>query len=108
MVDYRETGNPQLISTTSLAAPAVSAAYTGDVLYLSGDPYLFILREDPPALTGDMNEDGVVSLVDAVLLVNYLFRAGSPPLRVAAVDLNRDGRLNLIDLIWLIRLLFGN
>ncbi len=108
MVDYRETGNPQLISTTSLAVPAVSAAYAEGILCLSGDPYLFILREDPPALAGDMNEDGVVSLVDAVLLVNYLFRAGMPPLRVATVDLNRDGRLNLVDLIWLIRILFGN
>lgn len=107
MVDYREPGNPRCISTTRLSAPGVTMAYGRDVLYLSGDPYLFFLRENPPALRGDMDNDGVVSLLDAVLLVNYLFRGGAPPLRLATVDLNTDGRLTMVDLIWLIRLVFS-
>jgi hypothetical protein len=106
MVDYREPGNPRLLSSTPFSAPAVGAAYDGTLLYLAGARYLFFLQETPPPRTGDLDEDGIVSIVDAVFLVNYLFRSGTPPLRVGTADFDGNGRLTMVDLIWLIRILF--
>jgi len=106
MIDYRTPGIATIISTVHFASSPVSAAYTGDALFVSGDSYLHYMLVAPPAVPGDVNENGLVSLVDVVYLVNYVFRGGPMPLRMATADLKSDGRLNLIDLVHLIQLVF--
>ena len=106
MIDYRAPGAAAVIFATRFSVPPVSAVYAGEVLYVSGDPYLFSLRIDPPVMPGDLDENGRVSLTDIVYFVNYLFRSGPVPLRPASADLNADGCLDLADLHCLIRLVF--
>lgn len=57
-------------------------------------------------LCGDGNTDGVISVGDAVYLVNYVFRDGAPPNPLPAGDANRDGAINIGDAIWIIAYLF--
>jgi hypothetical protein len=58
------------------------------------------------AARGDVNEDGLIDLGDAIYLLNYLFRGGPPPNPWIAGDLNCDGLVDLGDLIYLLNYLF--
>lgn len=106
LIDYRFPGEPRVISQETLAAPGVTAAVGQELVCFAGKQYLFISRVEPPVLLGDMDEDGRMMLLDAVLLVNYLFRHGPPPLRTAAMDFDSDGSINMVDLVRFIRILF--
>ena len=46
---------------------------------------------------GDFDADGALSLRDALLLLDYLFRRGVSPSCQKAIDINDDGRVNLLD-----------
>jgi hypothetical protein len=59
-----------------------------------------------PWLVGDASGDGMIDLGDVVYLLNYLFRAGSPPEPVLTGDLNSDGSVDLGDVIYLLNYLF--
>jgi hypothetical protein len=58
-------------------------------------------------ITGDMNDDGAVNIVDLTYFVDYLFRGGPPPLIMETADLNRDGNVNIADLTQIVDYLFG-
>ena len=54
-------------------------------------------------LTGDVQEDGVVNIVDIVYLVNYLYRAGPAPLPIPlSGDVNCDGGITVADVVYLV------
>jgi len=55
---------------------------------------------------GDANADGVADIGDAVVLINYLFRAGPQPCPMEAGDFNCDGEVELGDIVVLINYLF--
>jgi len=57
-------------------------------------------------LAGDMVLDGRVDIVDAVYLINYLFRGGWGLLPEWTGDVNADGEVNLVDAVYLINYLF--
>jgi len=51
---------------------------------------------------GDANNDGLVTIVDVVYIINYLFRAGTPPVPVVCVgDANGDGQTSISDVVYL-------
>ena len=52
-------------------------------------------------MLGDMNGDGVINIVDVVLLVNNVLN-GSYSL---TGDMNQDDNLNIIDIVWLVNTL---
>jgi len=106
LIDYRVRGGAEVISTTPLAASANDFALGSNALYVAGNPYLYAFRVSPSATPGDVDEDGAVSIVDVVYLVNYLYRGGPIPLRDTSADLNGDDRLGLVDLVRLIRMVF--
>jgi hypothetical protein len=54
---------------------------------------------------GDVNEDGVCSLVDYVLLRKFLIQAADVPC-TTGMDCNQDGVVNVIDAIYLSRICF--
>jgi len=58
------------------------------------------------AARGDVNEDGLIDIGDAIYLLNYLFRDGPAPVPLIAGDLNCDSLIDLGDLIYLINYLF--
>ena len=57
-------------------------------------------------LRGDANGDGVITVADAIYLLNYLFRHGPEPDPYALGDANGDGTIVVGDAIYLLNYLF--
>jgi len=57
-------------------------------------------------LRGDANGDGVITITDAIYLLNYLFRDGPAPDPMAAGDTNCDDSIIIGDAIYLLNYLF--
>ena len=55
---------------------------------------------------GDSNGDGIVSLVDVVFMINYLFKGGEQSNPWERSDVNCDTEVNLADVVYLINYLF--
>jgi hypothetical protein len=78
----------------------------------NGDPLPF--DYSPPgklfvwvSMPGDANGDSLVSVADAIFLVNYLFQGGVEPCVCEAADCNNDSALNTADIVYLINYLFA-
>jgi len=57
-------------------------------------------------LRGDADLGGTVLLTDAIVILDYLFRAGARPLCADAADADDDGRVGLTDAIVVLNHLF--
>jgi len=58
-------------------------------------------------ISGDVDLDGALSLLDATYLIRYLYRGGEAPLpEVDNGDLNGDGSVNLKDITYLLSYLY--
>jgi hypothetical protein len=57
---------------------------------------------------GDANGDGIASIVDAVYIVNYLFKNGPEPSPMATGDANGDCRVSISDVVYLVNYLFNS
>ena len=55
---------------------------------------------------GDANGDGQINVSDALYMLNYLFRHGSPPVSFEAGDANCDDDHGALDVIFLLNYLF--
>ena len=55
---------------------------------------------------GDANGDRLVTIGDAVYIINYVFRSGPPPSPAVAGDANCDGPINVGDAVYLINYIF--
>ncbi|MEM7164392.1 MAG: dockerin type I repeat-containing protein [Planctomycetota bacterium] len=63
-----------------------------------------------PFLRGDTDGDGTVNLVDAILVLNYLFNNGVAPTCLNAADANDDattGMINTADAVYILSYLFN-
>lgn len=57
-------------------------------------------------LRGDANDDGEVTLVDIVYLINYLLKSGFAPYPLCEADVNCDGEVDVVDVVYLVNYLF--
>jgi len=57
-------------------------------------------------ISGDLNVDGKVNVVDLTYLVDYLFTGGPAPEILRAADVNGDCSVNVSDLTYLVNYLF--
>jgi hypothetical protein len=56
------------------------------------------------SLLGDLNDDGLVNVLDVVVLVNIVLgQAAQDP----AGDLNDDGLINVLDVVILVNIILG-
>jgi photosystem II stability/assembly factor-like uncharacterized protein len=55
---------------------------------------------------GDANNDRSIDVADVVLLINYLFRDGTPPAILETGDVNCDEKIDVADVVYLINYLF--
>ncbi len=63
------------------------------------------LAQETEFVRGDVNQDGRVSIADALFLRRCLFTSGPQPLCRDAADVNDDGKLNIVDEITVLALL---
>ena len=55
------------------------------------------------SLVGDVNADGLVNILDVVLLVNMVLSDEYN----ASADLNNDGVINVLDVVLLVNIILG-
>lgn len=55
---------------------------------------------------GDANDDGTITIADAVVIVMYVFRGGVPPTPLEAGDANGDGAVNVADAVYVVNYIF--
>jgi len=62
-----------------------------------------------PAYTcGDLNNDGIIAdVTDLILLVEYMFTDGPPPVFPQSADFDSDGDITIADLIYLVDYMFS-
>lgn len=58
------------------------------------------------ATAGDANNDGNVTIGDAVFIVSYVFRGGPAPAVADAADCNCDSKVNIGDAVFLVSYIF--
>lgn len=51
---------------------------------------------------GDVNDDGVVNVLDILYFINYKFKNGAAPVSMWAANVNGDGSVDLLDILYLI------
>lgn len=70
------------------------------------DVLVIKLWPERPFLRGDLNDDAVVDLTDAIYLLGWLFLGGKPPSCADAADANDDCRIDISDASSILNFLF--
>ncbi len=70
--------------------------------YFGSAPDMGAYEFEGSSLSGDLNGDGMLNILDVVVLVNIVLRYGEP---VDAGDLNGDGVLNVLDVVALVSII---
>ena len=69
----------------------------------------FILEGDSTALLGDVNNDGVLNVVDVVQIVSYILNnEGLDSNQLEIADFNQDGNINVVDIVNLVTLILSD
>lgn len=76
------------------------------VPYQDGDEFLPL--GDPESLSGDVNYDGSLNVIDVVLIVNYILDAGEfSNDQISISDFNSDGSVDILDIVEIINYILG-
>ena len=62
-------------------------------------------------LFGDANEDGLINIIDVVLIVAHVLETADPPLEgqgLIQADYNQDGVVNIMDIVALVAYILGS
>ncbi len=62
---------------------------------------------EPPFKCGDADNDNIVTLGDAVFVVNYIFAGGPAPVNYEAADCDCSGLVDITDAVYLVNYVFG-
>ncbi len=57
-------------------------------------------------LCGDIDGDQRLSILDAVFLINFIYKKGYPPEPMITGDTNGDGRINILDIVCIINTIY--
>ena len=69
---------------------------------------LYSYVESEPILSGDLNFDANVDVLDIVLLVNFVLESTSPSgLEFQAGDINSDCILNILDIVQVVNIILS-
>lgn len=58
-------------------------------------------------VAGDVDGNGLITISDAVALINYIFSGGAPPASFAAADADCSGTITISDAVYLINYIFA-
>lgn len=56
---------------------------------------------------GDVNDDGVITITDAVGVVSYIIKSNVDGLNRRAADANQDGIIDVADAVWIVNVVIG-
>lgn len=59
-------------------------------------------------MCGDVDDNGLINLLDVIHLIDFKFKDGPAPMHDAACDVDNNGEINLLDIIYLIDFKFKN
>ncbi len=102
-----------VLAAITYAVSGYPARATVSVRYVPADlPELMISLPSPPELPqeneflcGDVNEDGLVNVLDIITLVNHIMGGNPSPFDPDAADINADGGINVLDVIALVNII---
>ncbi|MCP4705792.1 MAG: hypothetical protein GY865_14430, partial [candidate division Zixibacteria bacterium] len=96
-------------------APSIGVTtinFTAEVVDMAGssDNELFDLIINEAYTCGDTNDDGNIDILDIILLVNYVYKNGDPPVFIQSGDVNSDtipnGEIDILDIVLLVNLVY--
>ena len=66
--------------------------------------------EPPECSIGDLNEDGLIDVLDIIRVVSIIVSSGLPPtdLEICASDINADGNIDILDILVLINIIIDD
>jgi len=88
----------RLVSTISETATGSGSSSS----YILHHGFLQEFSEGPAVLCGDVNDDGVVNILDIIYYIDWKFKGGPTPVDIGTADVNSDGAYNILDIIYLI------
>jgi hypothetical protein len=94
---FTVNGNPATLTNNQYIFTNVTANQTANVTFKSIIPY------------GDVNNDGSVDIVDAILALRIISKIPLPPSVSIPIhaDVNRDGRIGMAEVIYILQQVAG-
>ena len=72
---------------------------------ISHAPAVPDIPQDEDILCADVNQDGVINVLDIITLVNHVMGGTPDPFNTDAADINADGVINVLDIISMINII---
>jgi hypothetical protein len=97
-VDFYGTGYYQyLTSYTYVGGTGYWPLAVGnELIYETGEPFL----------CGDVNDNGLINILDVTYLLAYLYQQGSEPIPYDSGDVNSTGSINILDITYLLAYIY--
>ena len=77
--------------------------------YTSEFLYDIVCLDEENYLLGDINNDGLINILDVVLIINLILGLSEPiENEVVISDINQDGIINILDIVLLVNMILGN
>ncbi len=102
------------LTGTLMGLPTFSADYyftfmcrDSDIPFRTDTLSVSITVVDPPYVCGDANGSSLVTISDAVYLINYIFSGGQAPDPLESGDANCSGGISISDAVYLINYIFA-
>ena len=75
----------------------------GSIIEAAIDDFTLSTFDTNPSLPGDLNGDGLLNVLDVVVMVNLVLANDCPD----GADMNADGSCNVLDVVILVNLILG-
>ena len=101
-------GESTVINITAQASSLTAGEYNGEIIISSNSqsvvtiPVSLLVVDD--GLLGDVNDDGVLNILDVVSLVNIILNGDD---YILAGDMNQDGSLDVLDIVTLVNIILS-
>ena len=59
-----------------------------------------------PYTCGDLDDDGLINILDVVFLINYIYKSGTAPDPLTSADVDGDSAINILDVVYLINYIY--
>lgn len=100
----------EVIAQTAIKDQFTNATYqfgpNGKIDALAG--IIYLIKNDPSFMLGDVNGDGMVSVLDVSLMIDQLLGGNVPGFNPIVADITQDGRFSVRDVVILIDMLLEN